>query len=113
MKLFVSDFPNVPENISFANIGGIHYVRWSLPEDKDKSFDYPPVSSILMEVSEPNGGSWKKVAEIDGSSRSFEVPKWLYDGEYLVRLRAQNDAGLSKRSFETAEPLKFEKIKGW
>lgn len=107
-----SDLPNTPENISINNVSGSSFIRWNLPEDEDTLSVYPLVSSFVIEVNHPDRGNWKKIGEVEGRTRSFEIPKSLYGDEYLVRITSKNEAGLSKKPLETPEPVKFEKIKG-
>ena len=83
-----------------------------MPEDRDVSYKFPSVSTFIIETRDSRTENWKKLAEVDGSCRFFEIPKSFYGKEYFLRVYSKNDAGLSKKPFEFPEPVKFEKLKG-
>lgn len=76
-------------------------IAWDAPSSDGGS----PVTAYIVETQSTAGISYNKAAELDGSTLTCELTELVNGGEYYIRVRAQNMAGLSKGWAELDKPI--------
>ena len=73
-------------------------LTWEEPEDNGGS----PITGYIVEVKDVNRRSWKEGGKTE--ELEFTVPKLIEGNEYLFRVSAENQYGISE-PVQTTEPV--------
>ena len=99
--LNVSEKPASPRNLTVTDVTpGKISLTWDAQEDG------ATVQQYIVVMREAQKKKFKKVGRVDGDTLGFEVVASLEDGhEYVLRVYAENEAGISDVAAELGSPV--------
>ena len=98
----VSEVPSVPLNLRVTGVDdGAISITWDVPKSDGGS----PISGYVIETCQSGNTIWNRASAVDGTTLASDL-KGLKTGDYyFVRVYAQNEIGISKRSADLYEPV--------
>lgn len=91
MSFHFADKPSAPQNVTVTDITAeTATVTWETPEDDGGK----PITQYVIEKREANRQSWKRIG--DTPSLQLPVSDLVENAQYIFRVFAQNDVGLSE-----------------
>ena len=67
-------------------------ITWAVPEDDGGS----PITRYIIEKKDVSRKSWSEAGKVDADTLEFTVPKLLEGQQYLFRVSAENQYGISE-----------------
>ena len=96
------DKPSAPRDLQVTDTGpGTISLTWSAPATDGGAV----ITDYIIETREVLGTTFKVASNVDGITMKHTLTGLQDKGEYYIRVRAKNAAGVSKDSAETDTPV--------